>query len=46
MEKTKPDPDQADRAKTEKALSGLLPKISVKRLRLLVLLAHEFTKKS
>ena len=47
MEKqTKPEPPGFDRTKTEKALTGMLPKISDKRLRLLTLLAHEFIKKS
>ena len=46
MERTQtPDLPRTDRMKTEKALSGMLPKISDKRLRLLTLLAHEFTKK-
>lgn len=43
---TKPEPPGFDRSKTEKALTGMLPKISDKRLRLLTLLAHEFIKKS
>lgn len=42
----KPTPTTTDRLKTEKALSTMLPKISVKQLRLLAMLAHEFIKKS
>lgn len=34
-----------ERAKAEKALIGMVPKMSDKRLRLLTLLAHEFLKK-
>ena len=46
MEKTnRTDLPGSDRIKAEKALSGMLPKISDKRLRLLTLLAHEFMKK-
>ena len=46
MEKTrKTEPPGSDRSKAEKALSGMLPKISDKHLRLLTLLAHEFIKK-
>jgi hypothetical protein len=43
---TNPKLPGSDRLKTEKALSGMLPKISDKHLRLLTLLAHEFIKKS
>ncbi|MBQ8797189.1 MAG: hypothetical protein IJZ56_03225 [Oscillospiraceae bacterium] len=43
---TAPEPIRTDRLKTEKALSGLLPKIGDKRLRLLTMLAHELVKKS
>lgn len=43
---TAPELPRTDRLKTEKALSGLIPKISDKRLRLLTMLAHEFVKKS
>lgn len=41
MEKT----STPERSKAEKALIGMVPKISDKRLRLLTLLAHEFLKK-
>lgn len=43
---TAPEPIRTDRLKTEKALSGLLPKIGDKQLRLLTMLAHELVKKS
>lgn len=49
MDKNKtvsPDLPRTDRMKTEKALSGLLPKIGDKQLRLLTMLAHELVKKS
>lgn len=47
MDKTiKQELPGSDRIKAEKALSGMLPKISDKRLRLLTMLAHEFIKKS
>lgn len=40
-----PETIKTDRIKTEKALFGLLPKISDKHLRLLTMLAHEFVRK-
>ena len=43
---TVPELPQTDRLKTEKALSGLLPKMGDKQLRLLTMLAHELVRKS
>lgn len=38
--------EKIDRAKAEKALAGLLPKINARRLRLLTMIAYELSRKS
>lgn len=38
--------EKIDRAKAEKALAGLLPKIDARRLRLLTMIAYELSRKS